>query len=218
MIQAFIGSEAIAGGLSRGESAGSARVYRDVYVPDGTEITAVVRAQAAWLWSRRRAVIGGLAAAALHGSKWVDPGLSVDLYYDNRHRLPGLNPRAEQLGDDEICTAAGVPVTTPARTALDLACWHPLVRRGGLRRRLGPSHGCDDSRNRVARRTSARAARNHAGPEGDRTRRRRCAVAEGVMASHLASRGRTAQAADTDSPSVTDSARRRVPGHGVSGF
>lgn len=103
-------------------------MYRDVYVPDGTEITAVVRAQAAWLWSRRRAVIGGLAAAALHGSKWVDPGLSVDLYHDNRHRLPGLNPRAEQLGDDEICTAAGVPVTTPARTALDLACWHPLVK------------------------------------------------------------------------------------------
>lgn len=129
MIQAFIGSEALAGGMSWGElQRGSARVYRDVYVPAGTEVTATVRAQAAWLWSRRRAVIGGLAAAALHGSKWVEHGLCVDLYHDNRHRLPGLTARAEQLGDDEICTVAGIPVTTPSRTALDLACWHPLVK------------------------------------------------------------------------------------------
>lgn len=128
MIQAFIGSEAVAGGMTWGElQRGSARVYRDVYVPTGMEVTAVVRAQAAWLWSRRRAVVGGLAASALHGGKWVEKGLTVDLYHDNRHRLPGLHTRSEHLDDDEISFVAGIPATTPARTALDLACWHPLV-------------------------------------------------------------------------------------------
>lgn len=128
MLNAFIGSEAVAGGLSWGQLQRDAtRVYRDVYVPAGTELTAVVRAQAAWLWSRRRAVVAGLAAAALHGSKWIDHALNVDLYHDNRHRLPGLCTRAGLLGDDEVCVVSGVPVTTAERTALDLACWHPLT-------------------------------------------------------------------------------------------
>ena len=125
----FIGSEALAQGMSWGELQRlSARVYRDVYVPAGTEITAAVRAHAAWLWSRRRGVVAGLAAAAVHGSKWVDPASSVDIYHDNRHRLPGLCPRSDRLGDDEICVVTGIPLTTPARTALDLACWYPLVK------------------------------------------------------------------------------------------
>lgn len=127
MLNAFIGSEAIAGGLSWGRlQRDSTRVYRDVYVPAGLEITAVDRAQAAWLWSRRRAVVAGLAAAALHGSKWVDPSLTVDLYHDNRHRLPGLMTRAEPLSDDEVCVVSGIPATTAERTAVDLACWYPL--------------------------------------------------------------------------------------------
>lgn len=129
MFQAFIGSEAVANGVSWGElQRGSARIYRDVYVPVGTEVTAVIRAQAAWLWSRRRAVVAGLAAAAVHGSKWVDATVSVDLYHDNRHRLPGLTPRSDRLSQNDVCVSAGLPVTTPARTALDLACWHPLVK------------------------------------------------------------------------------------------
>ncbi|MGI9164613.1 MAG: endonuclease domain-containing protein [Mycobacterium sp.] len=128
MTGVFIGSEAMAQGMSWGElQRQSVRVYRDVYVPAGTEITAAVRAHAAWLWSRRRGIVAGLGAAAVHGSKWVDPASSVDLYHDNRHRLPGLRPRSERLGDDEVCVVAGIALTTPARTALDLACWYPLM-------------------------------------------------------------------------------------------
>lgn len=127
MVNAFIGSEAMAGGLSWGRlQRESTRVYRDVYVPAGIEIDAVTRAQAAWLWSRRRGVVAGLAAAALHGSKWVDPALTVDLYHDNRHRLPGLMTRAEPLSEDEVCVVSGIPVTIAERTAVDLACWYPL--------------------------------------------------------------------------------------------
>lgn len=127
MLNAFIGSEAIACGLPWGRLQREfTRVYRDVYVPAGIAIDAVIRAQAAWLWSRRRGVVAGLAASALHGSKWVDPALTVDLYHDNRHRLPGLMTRAEPLSDDEVCVLSGIPVTTAERTALDLACWYPF--------------------------------------------------------------------------------------------
>jgi hypothetical protein len=125
----FIGSEALAQGMPWGElQRRHTRVFRGVYVPADSDVGAVVLAKAAWLWSRRRGVVAGLAASALHGSKWVDSGLSVDLYHDNRHRLPGLMTRSERLSKEEICLVDNVPVTTPARTAVDLGCWYPRVK------------------------------------------------------------------------------------------
>ncbi|MCB0931895.1 MAG: hypothetical protein KDB71_08370 [Mycobacterium sp.] len=98
MGEPFIGSEALAQGMTWGDlQRNSARVFRDVYVPAGTEIGALVRARAAWLWSRRRGVIAGLGAAVLHGSKWIDQDVEVDLYHDNRHRLSGLHTGSSQL-------------------------------------------------------------------------------------------------------------------------
>lgn len=74
MAEPFIGSEAIAAGhLTRGElSRRYTRLYRDVYLRNHIEVTAVDRAKAAWLWSRQHGVVGGFSAAALHGSDWVD--------------------------------------------------------------------------------------------------------------------------------------------------
>lgn len=103
------------------------RVFRDVYVVTGMEVSAAVRAHAAWLWSRRRGVVAGFGAAAIHGSKWVDRLQVIDIYHDNRHRLDGLSPRADRLVSGDVCLVSGVAVTTPARTALDLACWYPLT-------------------------------------------------------------------------------------------
>jgi very-short-patch-repair endonuclease len=128
MSEPFIGSEAIAQGMNWGAlQRGHIRIFRDVYVAAGTDISAADRAHCAWLWSRRRGVIAGFGAAALHGSKWVDPSRSIDIYHYNRHRLAGLSPRAERLADEDVCVITGIPVTTPARTALDLACWYPLT-------------------------------------------------------------------------------------------
>lgn len=128
MSEPFIGSEAMAQGMTWGAlQRGYIRVFRDVYIAAGTDLSAADRAHCAWLWSRRRGVVAGFGASALHGSKWVDSGHSIDIYHDNRHRLVGLSPRAERLFGGDVCVVSGVPVTTPERTALDLACWYPLM-------------------------------------------------------------------------------------------
>lgn len=65
------------------------------------------------------AVIAGVAASAVHGAKWVDDDIPVELFATGR-RQPGLIVRNETLADDEVTTIAGLRVTTPARTAFDL--------------------------------------------------------------------------------------------------
>jgi hypothetical protein len=66
----FIGSEALAGGvLSRGRLRWNYRaIFPDVYIPKEATPSLSHRTIGAWLWSGRRGVIAGLAAAALHGS------------------------------------------------------------------------------------------------------------------------------------------------------
>lgn len=56
----FIGTEALAGGaVTRHELARRhTRIYPDVYCPNQAELSLKDRIYAAWLWSRRRAVIG----------------------------------------------------------------------------------------------------------------------------------------------------------------
>jgi hypothetical protein len=127
MGEPFIGSEAVAAGVASHSQLRRryTRVFRDVYVSEGTELTQAVRARAAWLWSRRRGVIAGFSAAGLYGSRWVDAARPVDIIHDNRHALPGLRIWGDQLASDEFELIDTVPVTTPARTALDLACWYP---------------------------------------------------------------------------------------------
>ncbi|EHI12063.1 type IV toxin-antitoxin system AbiEi family antitoxin [Mycolicibacterium thermoresistibile] len=126
----FIGSAALAAGQLTSHALRSrfVAVYRDVYVPRGTEITAEVRARSAWLWSRRRGVVAGQSAAALHGAKWVDPRRPAELLWPNRRPPDGIRTWSDRVTDLEIDVVDGVPVTTPARTALDLACRYPQDR------------------------------------------------------------------------------------------
>jgi very-short-patch-repair endonuclease len=129
MREPFVGSEAIAEGtLTKSRLCSRyTRIFRDVYVDPSVEVTAALRAKAGWLWAKRQGIVAGFSAAALHGSRWVDDIVTVELIYDNRHRLPGIQTRGNCIGEDEIGTIAGVPVTTPARTALDLGCWYPVM-------------------------------------------------------------------------------------------
>lgn len=128
MGEPFLGSEAVASGRVTPYALRSrfVTVHRDVYVPRGTEITAVLRAEAAWLWSRRRGVIAGRYASALHGAKWVDAHAPAELIYQNRHAPKTIRTWADRIENDEIAVRRGMPVTTPARTALDLASRYRL--------------------------------------------------------------------------------------------
>lgn len=124
----FIGSEAIASGELTPYALRSRFIalHPNVYVPTGTEVTAVLRARAAWLWSGRRGVVAGQSAAALHGAKWVDDRKPAELLWPNRRPPSGICAWSDQFADDEIEVVDGMHVTTAARTALDLACRYPL--------------------------------------------------------------------------------------------
>ncbi len=119
----LIGSEALtAGELTRHELRTSyRRLHPDVYAPKRAELTLEDRISAAWLWSRRRGVICGLAAAALHGAKWVDSDVPIEMVSPN-HRAPaGVITRNSTLSDDEVANRGSMRLTTVERTAFDLA-------------------------------------------------------------------------------------------------
>lgn len=126
--QPFLGSEAVAAARLTKYALSSrfVAIHHDVYVPRGTQLTAVLRAKSAWLWSRRRGVVAGQSAAALHGAKWVENRAPAELLYDCRRPPRDVRTWSDRVVDDEVQLIAGMRVTTPARTALDLACRYPV--------------------------------------------------------------------------------------------
>jgi hypothetical protein len=127
MEDVFIGSEALAAGvLTRAELRWNYRaMFPDVYMRAEAVPSLSQRAVGAWLWSGRRAVVAGLAAAALQGARRVDEPADVEVIWRNSHPPQGIMARRERVESDEISDIAGIPVTTPARTAFDLARHHP---------------------------------------------------------------------------------------------
>ncbi|MDT5175605.1 MAG: hypothetical protein QOG37_2856 [Mycobacterium sp.] len=95
-------------------------VYPGVYSPTGIELSASQRAEAAWLWSRRRGIVAGNSAAALLGAKWVSPSLDAELVHDNRKPPSRIVVHSDTLAPREVLTVGGIAVTTPARTAFDI--------------------------------------------------------------------------------------------------
>lgn len=122
MDQPFIGSEAIASGaLERRYVRRNCRaIMPNVYLDKRVDPSLRQRTAAAWLWSGREAVVAGLAAAAVHGSKWVDDDTTVELIWKNARAPNGVMTRDDLLLPGEFDVRAGLPVTTPARTAFDL--------------------------------------------------------------------------------------------------
>lgn len=102
------------------------RVYPDVYVPAGTVLSLRVRAQAAYLHMQQRGVVSGYAAAELHGAGCA-PGADTvpDVTVPGGGiRVPsGLRLHRDTLREDEVTAVDGMAVTTPRRTAFDLARW-----------------------------------------------------------------------------------------------
>jgi len=135
MGEIFIGSEAVAAGVvTRHELQRWYRpIFPNVHVPRGSDPSLRDRTVGAWLWSKRNGVVTGVAASALHGAEWVDDGIAIELLWNNTRPPRGIIVRNERVSDDELTSIAGIPVTTPARTAFDLGRY---LRRGQALARL----------------------------------------------------------------------------------
>lgn len=118
----FLGSEALAARAipERAMRTLYQPVYPGGYAPWGIELTARQRAEAGWLWSRRRAVVTGNSAAAVLGAKWVSSDLPAELVHDNRKPPPRLVVHTDTLAPGEMVTVDDMEVTSPDRTAFDI--------------------------------------------------------------------------------------------------
>ena len=118
----FLGQEAVRRGQlsARQLQKDYQSVYRNVYLPNGTLLTALTRARAAWLWSAGEATLVGLSAAAVLGTKWIDPQAPAELSRADRHSPKGIVAHTYDLTDDECRLVDGMRITTPVRTAFDI--------------------------------------------------------------------------------------------------
>jgi very-short-patch-repair endonuclease len=118
----IVGSEALAAGLVSRQDLRTkfAKLHQNVYSPIGLELDAADRAVAAWLWSRREAILVGSSAAAMHGTRWLPRDAPAEIARA-RHPAPrGIVVHCGAIADDEICLVQSIYCTTPARTAYDI--------------------------------------------------------------------------------------------------
>jgi hypothetical protein len=73
-----------------------------------------------------------IAAAALHGAKWIDDDITIELIYSNSHPPRGVLTRRDVPLDGEVAAVGGLAVTTPERTAFDIGRREP--RRSAVAR------------------------------------------------------------------------------------
>jgi hypothetical protein len=123
MFEVFVGTEILArGGLTRGQLRWNySSIFPGVYVPRAKAPSLRLRTVGAWLWSSRNGVIAGRAAAALHEALWVDAATPIEMIWRSGRPPSGIVVRNERIDADEIVVVDEMAVTSPARTALDLA-------------------------------------------------------------------------------------------------
>jgi hypothetical protein len=102
------------------------KLYRNVYVRNGVELTALDWGHAAWLWSGRKATLVGHSAAALLGSRWIPADAPVEVAHSRRVAANGIKVHSDELRVDEVRTIDGIECTTAARTAYDFGRRLPL--------------------------------------------------------------------------------------------
>lgn len=122
MDDVFLGSEALRQGtVSRHQLRTRFRaIYPDVYLSEHAAPSLRTRSVAAWLWSGRRGILAGLAAAALHGAQWIDDDEAIELIWRNPYPPPGVITLNRRVDSDEVTHVGGLPATSLARTAFDL--------------------------------------------------------------------------------------------------
>lgn len=107
------------------------RLFRGVYADAALTISHRHRCLAACRYLLPPgAVVGGRSAAALYGVGCVDAADPVEVLVPRGDRygpVAGLLPHIGEVRDDEVRDLDGVRVTTPVRTAWDLAQWLDAV-------------------------------------------------------------------------------------------
>jgi hypothetical protein len=118
----FLGSEQLASGaITRGQLRWNYRaIYPDVYETKAVEQSLYSNTVGAWLWSKRRGVIAGRAAAALHGALWIDQTAPVEMLWNNCNPPPGIVTRDERFTPEQVVEIDDMAVTSIQRTAFDL--------------------------------------------------------------------------------------------------
>jgi REase_MTES_1575 len=123
----FRGSRAVRSGLlSKKQLRTSSwrRMFADVYVHESVELTHLVRCRAVALILTRGAAISGASAAYLYGANVLRPEAPVEITVRRELRIP-LHPcllvRYSELRGGDVVVWNGIPVTSPVRTAFDLA-------------------------------------------------------------------------------------------------
>jgi hypothetical protein len=103
------------------------KLHPDVYVGSAVDVDAYVRVRALRVWSRGEGIVAGPLAASAWGAEcpWDDG----ELVLPDHVRRPAANvrPRLGELPLDEVAPLFDAWVTTPIRTAFDLARRTPLV-------------------------------------------------------------------------------------------
>ena len=128
----FRGADAVAAGLVTPKALRGPRfrrLYTGIFVAADVGVDLALLAHGAHLVVQDiGGVVGGWAAAELLGASCAREGAPVEVVLPTRSRpsRPGLIVRRDALWDDEISEARGIPVTTPLRTAFDLARRPPL--------------------------------------------------------------------------------------------
>jgi hypothetical protein len=123
-VQTFRGSTALADGHLRRRDLrrGYDRLHRDVYTVTGAALDARDKAVAAWQWNRGAGALSGWSAAAALGVQWVPDDAPAEVSRTHHVRSPrGIVVRKERLLEDEVIRVDGMLLTSPARTAYDLA-------------------------------------------------------------------------------------------------
>jgi hypothetical protein len=128
----FRGTEACALGLlSRDQLFGRRyrRVFPDVYAPAAMELDLAARSRAAYLLVRDRdGVLAGYSAALLLGADCAPRDSPADVLVPRYlRRYPGLRVRYGTLAPSDRTWVGGCELTTPLRTARDLARRLPRV-------------------------------------------------------------------------------------------
>jgi hypothetical protein len=119
-----------AGRVTPGQLRSSAwtRLFPDVYACRTVRLDHGVRARAAAQFLLPEGVVCGRSAAVLWGVDLTDPGDDVECTVPatcRRGAVQGIRQNRRALGPGEVTTRSGVRVTTPLRTALDLARLEP---------------------------------------------------------------------------------------------